>query len=260
MKQIKIHLLKEENKNNNNIIAQTSKKTFRKKLKPKRKYDDYELNELPFLESIKSDTRTFSKIYFSLIKTNHSLLFTFCNNNDYNSKAIKLYLFLFFFDSHLIINALFFTDNSLHKIYLEKGEYNFIYQLPRIIYSSLIAGFLNSLIKYLSLAGKNIIEFNNKSSEVEEREITDLWKRLKCRFILFFIISYLFLLFFWYYISCFYAVYKNTQIQLIKNTLISWTFSLFYPIFLFIIPTALRILSLKQKKECLYKLSKFSII
>ena len=89
---------KRRNKNNNNnIIAQTSKKTFGKKLKPKRIYDDNELNELPFLESIKSDTRTFSKIYFSLLKTNHSLLFTFCNNNDYNSKAIKLYLFLFFF-------------------------------------------------------------------------------------------------------------------------------------------------------------------
>ena len=139
---------------------------------------------------------------------------------------------------------------------MEKGEYNFIYQLPRIIYSSLISGILNSLLKYLSLASKNIIEFNNKSSDAEEKEKTDLWKRLKCRFILFFIISYLFLLFFWYYISCFCAVYKNTQIQLIKNTLISWTFSLFYPIFLFIIPTALRILSLKQKKECLYKLSK----
>ena len=250
---------KKRNKKNTNIISQTSRKTITNKFKSKRKeeikYDDYELNELPFLQSIKNDKRTFFQIYLSLLKTNHLLLFTFCNNNDYDSKAIKIYLFFFFFDSYIIINALFFNDKTLHKIYLEKGEYNFIYQLPKIIYSSLISGILNSLIKYISLAEKDIIEFKNKSSHEEEKEKTDLWKRIKFRFALFFIISYLFLLFFCYYISCFCAVYKNTQIQLIKNTLISWTLSLIYPIFLFIIPTTLRISSLRQKNECLYKLS-----
>ena len=250
-------------KNENNIINQSTKKKIRKKIKLKRKkelkYDDYELNELPFSESLKVDNRTFFKVYLSLLKTNHLLLFTFYNSNDYNSKIIKIYLFFFFFDSYIVINALFFNDNTLHKIYLEKGEYNFIYQLPQIIYSSLISFILNSIIKFLSLTEKDIIEFKNKSSDKEEKEKerNNLWKRLKFKFVLFFMISYLFLLFFWYYISCFCAVYKNTQIQLLKDTLISWALSLIYPIILFLIPTALRILSLKQKKECIYKLSKF---
>ena len=185
-----------------------------------------------------------------MLKKYHLLLFTFYNRNDYNSKVIKIDLFFFFFDSYIVIGALFFNDNTLHEIYY------FIYQLPQIIYSSLISGILNSLIKFLSLTEKDIIEFKNKSSVKGGKVKNDLWKRLKFKFVLFFMISYLFLLFFWYYISCFCAVYKNTQIQLIKDTLISWALSLIYPIFLFLIPTGLRILSLKQKKEWLYKLSK----
>ena len=96
-----------------------------------------------------------------MLKKYHLILFTFYNSNDYNSKVIKIYLFFFFFDSYIIIGALFFNDNTLHEIYLEKREYNFIYQLPQIIYSSLISGILNSLIKFLSLTEKDIIEFKN---------------------------------------------------------------------------------------------------
>ena len=66
-----------------------------------------------------------------------------------------------------------------------------------------------------------------------------------------------FLLFFWYYLSSFGAVYKNSQIYLIKNTVISYGFSLIYPFFINIFPSILRIYSLKRKEnECKYKISR----
>ena len=64
---------------------------------------------------------------------------------------------------------------------------------------------------------------------------------------------------FWYYISCFCAVYKNSQIHLIKDTLISFGFSMLYPFALCILPGIFRIPALradKSDKECLYKFSK----
>ena len=45
---------------------------------------------------------------------------------------------------------------------------------------------------------------------------------LQIKFLYFFIFSFLFLLIFWYYITCFCAVYKNTQYHLIKDTLIGF--------------------------------------
>ena len=87
-------------------------------------------------------------------------------------------------------------------------------------------------------------------------------KLLKCliiKFILFFIITLLFLIIFWYYLSCFCAVYKNTQIHLIKDVLISFGISLMYPFGLNLFPGIFRISSLRDEKKnqkCLYNFSK----
>ena len=76
------------------------------------------------------------------------------------------------------------------------------------------------------------------------------------KFNLFYYISLLFLIFFWYYISTFCAVYKNTQIIFIKNTLSSFTLTLVYPFLLNLFPGIFRMSALKPKKkdkECVYK-------
>ena len=68
------------------------------------------------------------------------------------------------------------------------------------------------------------------------------------------------MLFFWYFISCFCAVYTNTQIILFKDTLISFTLSMLYPFGINLIPGLLRIPALnaeKKDKKCVYKLSQF---
>ena len=70
-----------------------------------------------------------------------------------------------------------------------------------------------------------------------------------------FIISILFMLFFWYFISGFCAVYKNTQLILIKDTLISFGLSMLYPFGLNLLPGMFRIPALrseKKDKKCLY--------
>ena len=108
----------------------------------------------------------------------------------------------------------------MHKIYLDEGSFNLIYQLPQIIYSSLISSILNIILNQLSLSEKNILQLKeNKNNESIKKSSENLIKFLFIKFILFFIIGFIYLLFFWYYISSFCAVYENTQIHLIKDTL-----------------------------------------
>ena len=76
---------------------------------------------------------------------------------------------------------------------------------------------------------------------------------------LFFIIIFIFSFIFWYYLSCFGAVYKNTQIHLLKDTLLSFGLSLIYPFGLNILPGLFRIPSLRKETKVhngLYILSK----
>ena len=84
-------------------------------------------------------------------------------------------------------------------------------------------------------------------------------KRLTIKFILYFIISFLLLVFFWYYISMFCVIYRNTQLHLLKDTLISVVgLSFIFPLGIYLLPGFFRILALsnrKNKRLCLYKFS-----
>ena len=222
-------------------------------------YNDNELNMLNYKVALLIDKRNYNSYYFSLLKTKHILLFTFFNNNDYNSKAIKIYLFLFTFASFLIINTLFFNDSTMHKIYEYNGNYNFIEQIPIILYSSIISSIINIIIRYLSLSENDILEIKYEINNIIKKSEIIL-KCLIIKFASFFILTFILLILFWYYISCFCVIYKNTQIHLIKDTLISYSVSLIYPLIIYLLPGIFRIPSLRAKnkdKECMYKLSKY---
>ena len=145
----------------------------------------------------------------------------------------------------------------MHEIYIDQGDFNFIYQIPIIIYSSLICFVFNNIVKSLSLSEKNIISLKFKNNDIKE-EIPLVLKCLKIKFIFFFLLQFIFLILFWYYISCFCAVYNNTQIHLIKDTLISFGLSMLYPFGLCLLPRIFRIPAIKAEKADKENLFKFS--
>ena len=109
-------------------INQTNKKKFDKDnilTKKILKLKDFELSSLNYQEALKKDHRNFCQYYCNLLKYNHPLSFSFASYNDYNIQIIKKFLFFFSFCLDLTINALFFTDETIHKIYQDKGKFNF---------------------------------------------------------------------------------------------------------------------------------------
>ena len=220
----------------------------------------FELDLLDYEEAIKLDKRTYLEFYISLLKNNHPFFFYFCSHRDYNSPIIKKFLFFFSFGLDFTINALFFNDETMHKIYEDKGKYNFIYQLPQIFYSTLISKFIDSIIRKLALSRDNIIEFKNiKIKEKIEQKYFQLLRIIKTKFIFFFIISFVFLLFFWYYIICFCGIYVNTQIHLLKDSVFSLIIGLLYPFVMCLLPGIFRIAALKVEKPTRGFLYKFSL-
>ena len=223
---------------------------------------DFELNSLDYEEALKLDKRNFFQYYISLIKNNHPIMFSFAPYNDYNSRIIKFFLFFFSFSSDFTINALFFNDDTMHKIYEDKGKYNFLYQIPQILYSTLISRFIDALIKNLALSQETLVELKQEK-EKEKKLLDKNYSRkkiriLKIKFISFFIISFIILVFFWYYITCFCGIYVNTQMHLISDSVISLITSLLLPFVMYLIPGIFRILSLRVEKPTRSFLYKFS--
>ena len=172
-----------------------------------------------------------------------------------------MFLFFFSFSLDFTINTLFFNDDTMHKIYEDKGKFNFLFQIPQILYSTIISRIIDSIIKTLALSQDIIVGLK------QEKEMKDLdkkhkiiVKKLKIKFILFFIIAFIFLGFFLYYISCFCGIYTNTQTHLIKDSSLSFIIGLLYPFGLYLIPGIFRISALNSEKpnrKCIYNFSSF---
>ena len=228
---------------------------------------DKEINDLNYEIAVNIDKRTYFEYYWSLLKKKQLILFTFWPTNDYNIYTIKVSLFLLSFGLYFTINGFFFTDDTMHKLYVNQGTYSILLQLPQILFSTIISAVINVLLKMLSLTEKNIISLKQnkeKENKNEKEKVIDktrsTQKCLRIKFLIYFALSILFMLFFWYFISCFCGVYKNTQIVLIKDTLLSFALSMVYPFGLNLLPGIFRIPALRAEKKdqgCKYKISQY---
>ena len=225
-------------------------------------YIDEEINVFSYKMAILYDKRTYCQYYASLLRTQHNLICALFNNKDYNSGIIKIDLFFIGFAIDYTVNALFYNDNTMHEIYESQGDFDLETQIIIAVCSTIISMLLNFPLNSLALTNDAIINFK----QINTKKINILKKAKELRnifiikFALYFIISFLLLLFIWYYISMFGVIFRNTQIYLLKDTIMSFVFSLIIPFVIYLFPGIFRIPSLsnnKRKRECLYKISKF---
>ena len=221
--------------------------------------NDDELNNLEYDKALIYDKRTFFQYYWSLVKKEHLILFTFLPTNDYNLTSLKMTLFIVSLTLELTINGFFFTDETMHEIHEVHGEFDIIYQIPQILYSSVISTIVNSVLQKLALSEDSFITLKRmKSFEKAKNQCESIKRCLIYKFIGFIILSFIVMLFCWYYISSFCAVYINTQSTLFKDTIIGLFFSMIFPFGLCLLPGLCRIPALHAENKdrgCLYKFS-----
>ena len=74
---------------------------------------------------------------------------------------IKVYIFFFTFSMNYVVSAMFYSDSTMHQIYIEEGLFNFIYQLPQMFYSFIISSFLENVLSFFGLYENKIIDMKN---------------------------------------------------------------------------------------------------
>ena len=160
----------------------------------------------------------------------------------------------------MAMNVIFFTDESMHKIYTNYGKYDFIQQIPQIIYSTALSQVLELILCYLSLTDKHLYQI--KELENTQKNMGNIFRILRCikiKLMGFYLFTFIFFAFYWYLITAFCAVYQNTQIIFIKDSISSFLVGLLYPFILYIFPALLRIIALcdrdKKRLKMIYSLS-----
>ena len=220
--------------------------------------DAFELRELEYDEAILLDQRSFMKTYWDILRREHIIIFTFFICNDYNLLYIKYAKFLFLIATDMALNVFFFSDESMHKVFLNYGKYNFIQQIPQIIYTTIFSQLIEVFLCFLSLTDKHIYLMKNSAKLTVKNDILKILRCIKVKLIIFFIFTFIFFVCYWYIVCVFCAVYENTQIIYLKDSLSSFLLGMIYPFILYIFPTALRVISLRHSKKdckCIYKMS-----
>ena len=239
------------NKDNDKINLDSKEDSSNEKL------DNFELNNLDYDMAIKLDKRDFLEIYWSILKREHLIFFTFFVRNDYNIIYIKLSRFIFLICTDMALNVFFFADETMHKMFLDYGKYNFYQQIPQIVYSTLVSQLIELLLCFLSLTDKHFYQIKYLS-ESARYNMFNIIKCMKIKIAIFYIFTFIMFAFYWYAIACFCAVYENTQKAFIKDSISSFALGLLYPFVLYIIPATLRIIALRATKircSCIYSLS-----
>ena len=124
-----------------------------------------ELNSLKYKEALKLDKKKFFQYYFSLIKLKNPIAFTFFYCNDYNLTTIKISLFFMNLALYFVTNTIFFNDKSMHKIFIDNGEYDFVFQIAQTIYASLVSILISIILNRLSLSDSSLLNFKKEKKE-----------------------------------------------------------------------------------------------
>ena len=227
----------------------------------KNKYDNYELNNMEYQDALQFDKRSMIKSYWSIINREHLILLTFCSPNDFNISFVKFARFIFLISTEITLNAYLFYDETMHKVYLSYGKYDFVQHIAQIIMTTVFSQLMEVFICYLSLSDSSIYQIkeiarNNKQNQENLSKVFDILNCINKKIKYFFVFTFLLMAFYWYSVACFCAVYRNSQIIFLKDCGLSFLMELIEPFILYLFPSIFRAISLKGNSlSCLYKLS-----
>ena len=222
-------------------------------------YASDELNELPFEKAIKYDKRNICIYYGNILLISHIILSVFFRYNDYNLFTVKLGLLLMTFPINLTFNIFFFTSKNIKLSYIKSMDdiSTFWSNIPNTIYSSILASVFLILLKFIALTHNSVrtLRKMNNMDKAEEKSKCIL-KCIKLRIVIYYLLSFIFLIVFGFYVLCFCSVFENTQIELVKSTLTSWLISILFPFIICFLTSIIRVLALKMENKYLYAVNK----
>ena len=229
-------------------------------------FDEYlstDPDDMDFDDVIEKDKRTFCEYFGEKIKNKLIIIKTFFIEDKLKPKSIKIMIFILNITFYLSINGLLYTEQYISNLYNNENE-SFSQFVSRIIenliYVCIILKVINEIIDCFFIEEKKIKGIflrGKKNYKKIKGDILLLIKKIEKYNMIFIIISYCILLFSWAYISCFNDVYIYTRKDWIKTTIIFFIFIQVFLLFLSLIETIIRFISIRCQSEKLFKLSQF---
>ena len=233
------------------------------------------LDNYDFENAIKYDKRSFTRIYYICLLAKENVLNILMIKSPLELKCIRLIVFIFIYSCDFALNTLFYFNDKISDKYNYKGDNLYLFTIFNNIFISLLSNFLSfslvNSLEFLTNSKDNVEELFRKeekklrddsnytvSEKRKEEILIGIYKinqKLKIKIIIFLITEFLIMMFFYYFVTAFCEVYKETQISWILDSFVSFILSFPMEFFNAFIISLLYIISIKAKIKWLYKIA-----
>ena len=209
---------------------------------------------MPFETDVLIDNRSFFQMYKAFLYSKHIILCLILNNTIL-LKYIKFSVFIMSTATDFFFNAFFYSDEYISKSFQYEGSVAFFITLPKSIISYLATALFTFFLEYLTSSKFLVLFIKSEFKDKFYSKCNSFINMLQCKIKVYFVIAFIFITFFWYYVTAFCAVYQNSQADWIESTFLSFGISMFSPFVTCLIGCACRFLALKYKSKCWFKIS-----
>ena len=205
-------------------------------------------------EEIRSDKRSFLRMFWTFLVDKLIILGTFFTNNYFDLFIIKLSFLVYTFQISFFLNALFYTDEYISKSYHNNGVLDFISGLPKSFYSSIATLITTNLLQMLSNSKSELMQLvkNLKINIDYVIIIENKLRKLRNKLIAYYIIVFLLGLFFLYYVTSFCVTYRHSQKYWFFGCIESFVFDSLISFMSCLLIALLRYASIRKKIKYLY--------
>jgi hypothetical protein len=224
-------------------------------------FDEDEIDYLKLTDAVYYDKRSFLYFWWRVLKRKVIILRPFTDISVFEPFSIRITAFFFYLAWYFVLTCLFFRDKYIGARYLTHQHLGYSYTLHHAIIRSLGVGIICSVISIgfdylLFVKGKFVLIIRyEKNQEKFLHKTKNLMKCYKIKLIFFFILNFILMIFFWYYVSSFCAVYVGTQYAMITAAIFALFFGIIYQAIFALIITILRHIGLKMNINICYKVS-----
>ena len=216
---------------------------------------------MEFDDLITKDKRKFCEYFCEKLITNQIIINTFCCEEPFKPRSIKILLLVLQIDLYFLINGLFYDEEYASEIFhLEKDTfYDALSRfLENLVYAALVGIILSYIIEFIFIEEtrlKKIFKKQKGNIDVLKDEINKIVSDIKRRYIFFIILTFLITIFTLIHISCFNMVYPHLKWEWLLFSVIIILFMQIFSTFICFLHTLLRFLSFRCKSEKVYKIS-----
>ena len=203
------------------------------------------------------DKRSYLRMYWSFLVDTQIFLGTFCIENYFNLLIIKISFLIFTFQIMFFLNAFFYTDEYISSAYHNDGALDFVSGLPKSIYSFFATLVITNLLRMLSNSKNELrrIVIYKRNFQNYNYLINIKLRILRRKLIIYFILVFVLDLLFYYYVTAFCAVYRNSQKYWFLGCLQSFGMDSFLSVIICIFLALFRYIAIKKKVKCFYFLA-----